>query len=305
VTVASEAGYREAAASLTPPAVAQFLAAHDWELEARQDRIKEIWRSPEADGRRAERIMLPLATDYVDYPQRFADTLTALGHIHDWDAAELLERIAATRADLFHVRLDQPMTDGTIPFQQAEGTLQALLKLLKAAATSAAAPGHPHRGRRPAAVSDFLEDGVRLGHTKRGSFVFTVVTRLGEPVAVAAESRQPAFPRRVMETLAQGLETTQRLASAWDETLLARTWFSRSPCGRWICPSSGLWRNPSREWGSHRSGWIATPKRDCLECASVWYAERNRRAGKRWWASSRRSPGRIRCRVRPAKSRQW
>lgn len=220
MTSIGRADYREVAASLTPGAVAQFLAAHDWELEARQERVREIWRLPGAANRPVERIMLPLATNYVDYLARFADTLTALGHIHDWDPGELLERVSATRADLVHIRLDQPMTDGTIPFQQADNTLQALYKLLKAAATTAAAPTHSHRGRRPAVVSEFLDEDVRLGHTKRGSFVFTVVTRLGEP-APEATPDSPMFPRLVMVTMARGLETTRRLAQDWDESAIA------------------------------------------------------------------------------------
>ncbi|MFF1460545.1 hypothetical protein [Streptomyces sp. NPDC058330] len=218
-------GFRDAAHTLTPSAVSQFLAAHDWELEVQQPRVKEIWRHPSAGGGRPARVMLPLATDYVDFEARFGDALEALGHIHAWDGDELRDRITGTRADLFFVRLDQPMMDGTIPFHQAEATLQALFKMLKAAATTAADPWHSHRGRRPAGVSDFLQEDVRLGHTKRGSFIFTVVTRLGdasniEPASPETSRSSVAFPRRVMETLARGLETTRRLAQEWDASVM-------------------------------------------------------------------------------------
>ncbi|MET7346360.1 hypothetical protein ACIOEZ_06630 [Streptomyces sp. NPDC087866] len=217
--------FREAAHTLTPAAVAQFLAAHEWELDTQQPGVKEIWRHADLDAGRPARIMLPLATDYVDFEARFVDALEALGHVHALDGGELHDRIASTRADLFFVRLDQPMMDGTIPFQQAEATLQALYKMLKAAATTAADPWHSHRGRRPASVNDFLQDDVRLGHTKRGSFIFTVVTRLGDPLAVESEhlldgDQSIVFPRRVMETLAKGLETTRRLAQEWDAGVL-------------------------------------------------------------------------------------
>ncbi|MBQ0954229.1 hypothetical protein [Streptomyces sp. RK76] len=218
--------FRDAAHELTPSAVSQFLAAHDWELEIQQPQIKEIWRHSNVGDGRPARVMLPLATDYVDFEARFRDALEALGHIHAWDGDELRDRITGTRADLFFVRLDQPMVDGTIPFQQAEATLQSLLKMLKAAATTAADPWHSHRGRRPAGVSDFLQEDVRLGHTKRGSFIFTVVTRLGD-ARPGLETAGPelgesavAFPRRVMETLARGLETTQRLTRQWDASVL-------------------------------------------------------------------------------------
>ncbi|MGO1051997.1 hypothetical protein [Crossiella sp. CA198] len=213
-------GYRDIAAILSPLAVSQYLATQDWQLETRDQDVKEIWRLPGEHGHLG-RIMLPLATDYVDFPQRFHDTLRALGAIYDWAPAELAERIAATRADLFFVRLDQEMVDGTIPFRQAEATLDALLRMLKAAATTTDDPNHSHRGRRSAAVTDFLEDDIRLGHTKQGSFVFTVVTRLGDAQPPHADGTPAvAFPRRVMTTLATGLQSARRLALDWDERAL-------------------------------------------------------------------------------------
>ncbi|HKW93025.1 MAG TPA: hypothetical protein VJX92_14095 [Methylomirabilota bacterium] len=211
--------YREIAELLAPSAVSQYLAAQRWTMESSQPDIKEVWRLPEeAGGGQTARVMVPLATDFVDFHQRFTDTLLALGKVYGSNPSELQERITATRADLFFVRLDQAMVDGTIPFRQAEATLEALHKMLKAAATTAADPFHSHLGRRPAKVNEFLEDDVRLGHTKTGSFVFTVVTRLGDshPVDPGQERIMEGFPRKVMETLARGLEATRGLAERWD-----------------------------------------------------------------------------------------
>lgn len=211
--------YREVASALTPAAVSQFLASRDWELEQRQSRVREVWRY-RSDGPllAAPRVMIPLAPDFADFTPRFIDALESLGHIHDWDAGQLLEHILATRADLFFVRLDQHMADGTIPFRQAERTLQGIHKMMKASATTTADPNHSHKGRRPQAVGEFLEGAVRLGHTKPGSFVFTVVTRLGHAAdsqsANDPEEPTATFPRRVMETLARGLEATRLLAQA-------------------------------------------------------------------------------------------
>ncbi|WLQ34665.1 hypothetical protein P8A18_15020 [Streptomyces castrisilvae] len=214
--------YREAAATLSPSAVSQFLAAHQWELEARQDHVREIWRLPGTNGAIEGRIMLPLARGFDDFSQRFTDTLLSLGHIHSLDAVTLYERIIATRADLFFIRLDQAMVDGTIPFQQAEKALQALYKMMRSAATTAHDPSRSHSVRSPSVVSNFLEDDVRLGHTKRGSFVFTIVARLGDapPKSEGQGPQAPPFPRRVMETLARGLETTERLTREWSDDVL-------------------------------------------------------------------------------------
>ncbi len=217
--------YREIAATLTPAVVSQYLASEDWVLESRQDRVREIWRLPEAKANtRRARIMLPLATDFEDFPQRFLDALHTLGRVYDWSADRLREHIIAARADLLFVRLDQVVSDGTIPFRQAEDTLAGIFKLVKSAATTAADPNHSHRGKRPAAVTEFLDEDVRLGHTKRGSFVFTVAARLGAPGLSGSDTSDTShdesgglqevvkpFSRRVMETLARGLETAESL----------------------------------------------------------------------------------------------
>ncbi|PWW65617.1 hypothetical protein [Actinokineospora spheciospongiae] len=217
--------YRELAGALSPSAVSQYLASHDWQLESRRDAVREIWRLPGDRSDRA-RIMLPLATGYADFTDRFEDALIALSQVYGVGASQLADFIVSARADLFFVRLDQPMADGTIPFKQAEATIDALYKMLKAAATTAHDPNHSHRGRRSSIVNDFLDHDVRLGHTQRGSFVFTILARLGDPAkpapaASAAQSTVPIdFSRAAMQTLAQALETTRDLTRALDESVI-------------------------------------------------------------------------------------
>ncbi|WP_199565706.1 hypothetical protein [Spongiactinospora rosea] len=204
--------------NLAPTAVSQFLASQAWELESRQDHIREIWRLSDARHGAVARIMLPLATDFADFAERFYDALRAIGRVNGWDADRLYEHIVAARADRLFIGLDQAAADGTIPFKQAETTINAIYRMLRAAATTAADPSHSHRGRRSATVTDFLDEGVRLGHTKRGSYVFTVVTRLDldemQPTAPieADRGKVKPFSRRVMTTLARGLQTTDDLA---------------------------------------------------------------------------------------------
>jgi hypothetical protein len=229
-----DTAYREAAASLSPAAVSQYLATTRlWQLESRQDHVREVWSLPDGAGKLAGRILLPLATDYADFSERFSDALVALARLNDWGLDELVERIIAARADLFFVRLDQVTGDETIPLRQAETIIDALHEMMKAAAISAATPGRSQRGGRlPARVASFLEEDVRLGHTKRGSFVFTVVTRLERAAATQMASAGTdasvdtdivaSFPRKVMETLARGLETTRDLAQGLSDVTVAQ-----------------------------------------------------------------------------------
>lgn len=209
--------YQDVAAALTPTEVSQFLeVSHAWQLEKRVDHVREIWTRPASGETPRARVMLPLATDYADFKLRFIDALRAIALVNGWDADEIKRRIVASHADLFLVHLDQARADDTIPLRQAEATVDAIFEMVKAAAITAAAPNRSQRGGRlPGVVSSFLEEDVSLGHTKRGSFVFTVVTRLDRPPGpepAVGDTAIPVFPRRVMETLARGLESTRDLA---------------------------------------------------------------------------------------------
>ncbi|GAB2507342.1 hypothetical protein [Nocardiopsis aegyptia] len=212
----------EAAAALTPGSVSQYLETHGWNLQSRQPDVLEIWCLNQSPEYGSARVMLPLATDFVDFLPRFKDTLDSLCHVYGIDAEELQERISSTRSDLFFVRINQPMADGSIPFRQAGKTVDALFRMLKAAATTAADPHHSHKGRRPTVVSDFLDDNIRLGQTKQGSFVFTVSTDLGVSPSDenSEDSTRSSFARRVMLTLARGLESARSLTLRWDERAL-------------------------------------------------------------------------------------
>jgi hypothetical protein len=232
---APDTGYRGLAASLPPAAVSQYLATTgDWALETRQDGVREIWSlalPPSRDASTARRrprgrIMLPLATDFVDFGRQFRDALSSLALINDWTPLELERAILGTRADRLLVRLDQEQSGDSIPLRQAETTVEAIYKMVRAAALTTVTPAFRFRGGRlPAPVSAFLEEDVRLGHTQRGSFVFTVVARLGgaTPPATpgwAASQQVRQFPRQVMETLALGIQTARDLAEGRTDAAL-------------------------------------------------------------------------------------
>lgn len=211
---AADASYRTIASALTPQAVSEYLAFSGWELERREN-TKEFWHLLGQDGELIGRIMLPLASDYSDYQDRFYDALMSIGKINKWSSAELQEHITATHADLFFVRLDQPTIDGTIPIAQARATINAILEMLRFAAMTAVGIRRPRRGQiPPEVVTNFLEHEARLGHTKQGSFTFMVAALLGDALPVQRVADKPKmpssgevpFPRQVMEVLARNLE---------------------------------------------------------------------------------------------------
>ncbi|MFI6575344.1 hypothetical protein ACIBFB_06050 [Nocardiopsis sp. NPDC050513] len=217
----------EAADFLTPRDVSRFLAAHGWELESRRPGVREIWRLEDSPDHGSARVMLPLATEYADFRARFRDIIDSLCHVYGIDASELQERISSTNSDLFFARINQPMAGNSLPFRQAGRTVESLFRMFKAAATTAADPHHSHQGRRPAVVADFLDDHIRLGQTRQGSYVFTVsVSHEGARTDGGGwgDTASQTFSRHVMTTLAQGLESTRRLAAQWDERVLEAPW---------------------------------------------------------------------------------
>jgi hypothetical protein len=216
---ASDAAYRELASTLNPVAVSQYLAAtRPWQLESRRGNDIEFWSLLGDDGTSRGRILLPLASDFTDFLLRFSETLRAIGVVNGWSPVEVEQHVVSVHADMLLIRLDQLSADGTISLKQADATLDAIYQMLKHAAITAAQPGRVQRGGRlPGVVSSFLDDCLRLGHTKRGSFVFTVVSRLDDPPADAPAQVDDGlvsagFARRAMATLARGLETTRDLA---------------------------------------------------------------------------------------------
>ncbi|WP_458690946.1 hypothetical protein [Nocardia tengchongensis] len=209
---------------LTPSNVAQFLATHNWTCRADRQ-FDQVWVFGEqVDGRPAS-VLLPREPSFVDYQKRLREALIEVSRIYDLAIPELAEKVASVRADLFLVRVDQAMPDGTIPLRQATALLESIDQMMRVSAMAAYNPQSTGRGRVPDVVSDFLNDDVRMGHTKKGSFIVTVAARIddsdrrpGSSMAgtATAHDHRPSFTRQVMTKLAQSLETTRQFAADSD-----------------------------------------------------------------------------------------
>ncbi|WP_216898502.1 hypothetical protein [Nocardia alni] len=206
---------------LTPANVAQFLATRNWTKKVDR-RFDQVWVLEEGDGQRPVSVLLPREPTFVDYDRRLREAISVLTGAYDLELPELAEKVASVRADLFFVRIDQSMRDGTIPLRQAAGMLEGIDQMIRAAALSAHNPRSSGRGRIPDYVNEFLNDDIRMGHTKKGSFVITVAARIDDiepdvPQASASGESDPvtsSFTRRVMMSLARSLDVTRRFAAA-------------------------------------------------------------------------------------------
>jgi hypothetical protein len=226
--------------------LAAYLATSGWELEQMYGEGAEVWRL----GSTETRVLLPRDPAYLDYRARLSDAVHVLGALHEWTPQQLAVSVLQTRADVLYVRAEQTDVDGSIPLKQADALVGGSLHMLEAAALATLQPRAVFPSRRPRAVTDFVNDHLRMGHTQRGSFVITILTRLGEetraeipqaagplreaPHEVGDAKREsdpepadeqfvriPAFERRVMTTLATGLEAAARASADPKMTALA------------------------------------------------------------------------------------
>jgi hypothetical protein len=220
---------------LSPARIAQFLAANNWTCQLDRQ-FDQTWLQSSDVGARSVPVLLPREPTFVDYEKRLADAVQTISRAYGWRVATLAERVAAVHADLFFIRVNQFSADGTIPLRQATVLLDSIDQMVRAAAVQAHNPASSGRGRLPVIVNDFLSDDVRMGHTKKGSFIITVAARIdgdtgdragaesadnldgeSEPKysvedveALADQSRPASFTRQVMTTLARSLDITRR-----------------------------------------------------------------------------------------------
>lgn len=234
------------ASILTPASISQFLAIEKWTLHSQRSFV-ETWVHAESPESPLDVIHLPRIAENVDYDKRLVEAVTEVATVFDWSLEELAENVSNVHADLFFVRVAGSGIDGTIPLHQASSTIDAIEQMLKSAAivTNNAAASGRGGGRLAERVKDFLHEDVRMGHTRRGSFIITVAARLDEhhaqalPVAGSAPPAPPTIPaypsfeqavseidpgeldftRRVMTTLSRSLAATGRHLRRGDDFL--------------------------------------------------------------------------------------
>ncbi len=221
---------------MSPRAIGRYLGSSGWSV-VNDTPAFQLWEAPDHLGN----LLLPLDATYVDYATRMNEALSQLCSIHDWDAMQLATHVAGARSDFLYIRADQYSPDGSIPLSQAEALLSGASRMLYAAACSAVRPRANFSGRRPDVAREFFNE-VRMGHTQRGSFVITILTRLGAsdagPSADGEDSASAGgptdldtsnapqldadghsqtsavvpFERQVMATLATGVAAARSLA---------------------------------------------------------------------------------------------
>ncbi|MET8507125.1 hypothetical protein ABZV60_21060 [Streptomyces sp. NPDC004787] len=199
-----------ALASLIPPEqVSRYLHAQGWELIDRREGLLEEWTEPAAAGREfdSEIHLLPINDGYRDFKRRYVEFLTEVADYYGIDAHELSHRMRLGDADVLLFRLSHIEDLGdSVSIDEASGVLRVAHRMLAMSARYTASPGKEFTGRMRPEAREYIKNHVSLGHTRRGSFVFPILS--GPRTGKGPEA---LFAHRVMENLAIGLHRVQDL----------------------------------------------------------------------------------------------
>lgn len=224
----SDADIEQYSEILAPDRLAEYLGSIHWTRLAQKPH-GALWADSRRTAGKLASVILP-HQEAVDFSARWHEAIYTLVEATSNSVAELAESVASTRADMFFVRVDQSTFDTTIPLRQASKLIENIEKMIRSAAAVTDNPFRAGVGRVSGYVQDFLNDDVRMGHTKRGSFIITVAarhdefalkenTRDGAEDDAASPSEEiPAFSRRVMTTLSRSLTATKQYISHSEET---------------------------------------------------------------------------------------
>lgn len=207
---------------ILPNDMAAYLRAHGWQGDEHAHPKATLWtlihiaalhsdeQDDDSDGGYGEplSILLPRSAEVRDYATRVAQGLSLLERLEQRPWTSIARDVLLVSADVVRLQCEV-VSEQSIPLDDGRLLVGRLFDLLTAAACSAVVPRPVVPARRPLQALDYLRR-VQLGHTERGSFVFTAVSRvdpLNTPGAPGLEELWDVpFPRKVTTTLTHALE---------------------------------------------------------------------------------------------------
>lgn len=190
--------------SLMPTDVTEWLRIHGWTRTASLGDVAERWQS------RSAGVLVPMLTASPDFNLRWSEMLERLAGSFDTDPAGVLLAIAKSGSDIAEFRAAGQIDD-SIPLGDASTLIESVRRAMQAGANSALQPRSYYGHSLPDAARDHARN-VRLGQTRRGSYIVPVISRLpvlqpeeaDDAVLFEDVTYQP-FARTAMLKLASGL----------------------------------------------------------------------------------------------------
>lgn len=195
--------------SIEPSQVASYLEMKGWHQESYIPEKASIWTLG-GDPEEQFEVLLPLNPRFQDFPIRMSEVLKTLEVVEQRSQLEILDSFISTLADIIDIRLTHHnFDDGTIPFNNGVNLFRHAKEMLLSAASSAVEPKAHFERAKPIQANRYI-DNVRLGQTKRGSYILSIISPLF-PSPLPIDSSDP-FERTVVKKLFESLESTKSVA---------------------------------------------------------------------------------------------
>ncbi|MET9221312.1 hypothetical protein ABZX65_21400 [Streptomyces sp. NPDC003300] len=200
-----------------PEQVRSYLKVTGWTPVSGGD-LAELWSLP---GPAEEVVLIPMKPGAPDFPKRSRILLRDLSRIETRHESAVHDAIATVYHDVTDLRASHPsMADGSIPLE-AGYEMFISAKRLRVASAAATIRRQGHFRNFPARARDQARE-VRLGQTRRGSYIVPIISqaRSSEDVYAPGQEQidiqveETLFDRRVTATMSRALGVLEEMASA-------------------------------------------------------------------------------------------
>lgn len=196
--------------SIVPADVTAWLALHGWSRAASLGDVAQRWQDDRSG------VVVPLRTAAPDFALRWAEMLAGLSAALDTDPAGVLLAVSKAGSDIAEFRAAGNIDD-SLPLGDASTLIDSVRRLMLASANSALQPRSYYGHSLPEAARDHARS-VRMGQTRRGSYVVPVISRVpilepedDEDSILFEDVAYQPFARTAMLRLARGLATLREM----------------------------------------------------------------------------------------------
>ncbi|GLW58286.1 hypothetical protein [Kitasatospora phosalacinea] len=200
-----------------PNEVRSYLRVNGWAPVDGGD-LAELWSLP---GFADEVVLVPLKPGAPDFTKRVHILLNDLARIEAQEVRAVQDAITTVYHDVTDLRASHPsLSDGSIPLE-AGYELFVSAKRLRVASAAATLRRQGHFRNFPARARDQARE-VRIGQTRRGSYIVPIISQARSPLevytpgqrSIDANIEEVLFDRRVTATMSRALGVLQEMASA-------------------------------------------------------------------------------------------
>ena len=200
-----------------PEEIRSYLKVAGWSPVSGGD-LAELWSLP---GPAEEVVLVPMKPQAPDFVKRTRILVNDLSRIESREPQSVSAAISTVYDDVTDLRASHPgLSDGSIPLE-AGYELFISAKRLRVASAGATIRRQGHFRNFPARAREQARE-VRLGQTRRGSYIVPIISKARSPEDVYVPRQEhidipveeTLFDRRVTATMSRALGVLEEMASA-------------------------------------------------------------------------------------------